>query len=71
VQSFGNLAPSAIAGLLWTAVSPRMAFWYLVAWMVVALVAQLAIPRAIILRLRCRSRSTRWRHRRILVRFTP
>jgi hypothetical protein len=29
VQSFGNLAASAIAGLLWTAVSPRVAFAYL------------------------------------------
>jgi MFS family permease len=38
VQSFGNLAASAIAGLLWTAVSPRVAFGYLVAWMLLALV---------------------------------
>jgi hypothetical protein len=37
VQSFGNLAASAIAGLLWTLASPRMAFGYLVAWMVLAL----------------------------------
>jgi MFS family permease len=42
VQSFGNLAASAIAGLLWTAVSPRMAFGYLVAWMLLAVVALLA-----------------------------
>jgi MFS family permease len=30
VQSFGNLAASAIAGLLWTLASPRMAVGYLV-----------------------------------------
>src|SRR5215211_5544715 len=38
VQSFGNLAASAIAGLLWTLASPRVAFAYLVAWMLLALV---------------------------------
>ncbi|HSC92196.1 MAG TPA: MFS transporter [Gaiellaceae bacterium] len=38
IQSLGNLAASAIAGLLWTAVSPRVAFLYLAGWMVVALV---------------------------------
>jgi hypothetical protein len=37
VQSFGNLAASVVAGVLWTAVSPRAAFGYLAAWMVVAL----------------------------------
>jgi hypothetical protein len=37
MQGCGNLAASAIAGLLWTAVSPRVAFGYLVAWMVLAL----------------------------------
>ena len=42
VQSFGNLAASAIAGLLWTTVSPRAAFLYLVGWMAVALAALLA-----------------------------
>ena len=36
LQAAGNLAASAIAGLLWTAVSPTVAFAYLVAWMVVA-----------------------------------
>jgi hypothetical protein len=36
VQSFGNLAASTIAGLLWTAVSPQVAFGYLVAWMLLA-----------------------------------
>jgi MFS family permease len=39
VQSLGNLAASAIAGVLWTWVSPRAAFFYLAAWMLVALVA--------------------------------
>ena len=43
VQSFGNLAASAIAGLLWTAVSPRAAFIYLVAWMLLALLGLLAV----------------------------
>jgi MFS family permease len=38
VQSFGNLAASAIAGLLWTAISPQVAFGYLAAWMLLALV---------------------------------
>jgi MFS family permease len=41
VQSFGNLAASAIAGLLWTAVSPRVTFSYLGAWMILALVGLL------------------------------
>jgi MFS family permease len=45
VQSFGNLAASAIAGLLWTAVSPRVAFGYLIAWMLLALVGLLAAGR--------------------------
>lgn len=36
VQSFGNLAASAIAGLLWTVVSPGAAFAYLATWMLVA-----------------------------------
>ncbi len=45
VQSFGNLAASAIAGLLWTAVSPRVAFGYLVGWMVLALVGLLLVGR--------------------------
>lgn len=39
VQSVGNLAASAIGGLLWTLVSPAAAFVYLAAWMLVALVA--------------------------------
>ncbi len=39
IQSFGNLAASATAGALWTLVSPRAAFLYLAAWMLVSLVA--------------------------------
>ncbi len=39
IQSFGNLAASAIAGALWTLVSPRAAFLYLSAWMLVSLAA--------------------------------
>jgi MFS family permease len=38
IQSFGNLAASGVAGLLWTALSPSVAFAYLAAWMVAALV---------------------------------
>jgi MFS family permease len=46
VQSFGNLAASAVAGLLWTLASPRVAFAYLVAWMGLALFTLLlAAPR--------------------------
>jgi MFS family permease len=43
VQSFGNLAASAVAGALWTLVSPRAAFLYLGAWMLVSVVA--LVPR--------------------------
>jgi MFS family permease len=39
IQSFGNLAASAVAGGLWTLVSPRAAFLYLAAWMLVAVTA--------------------------------
>jgi MFS family permease len=38
IQSFGNLAASVVAGLLWTAASPRVAFAYLAGWMALALV---------------------------------
>lgn len=44
VQSFGNLAASAIAGLIWTLVSPEAAFLYMAAWMLLALVG-LALAR--------------------------
>jgi MFS family permease len=37
VQSIGNFAASAIAGLLWTTISARAAFIYLSAWMLLAL----------------------------------
>ena len=37
VQALGNLAASAIAGILWTAVSPKAAFVYLAARLVLAL----------------------------------
>jgi MFS family permease len=39
IQSFGNLGASVTAGALWTLVSPRAAFLYLSAWMLVALAA--------------------------------
>jgi MFS family permease len=45
VQSFGNLAASAVAGLLWTAVSPQVAFGYLVVWMGAALAGLLTADR--------------------------
>jgi MFS family permease len=44
VQSFGNLAASAIAGLIWTLASPEAAFVYVAGWMLLALVV-LARPR--------------------------
>jgi hypothetical protein len=37
VQAVGNLAASAIAGLLYTLASPTVAFAYLAAWMLIAL----------------------------------
>jgi hypothetical protein len=37
IQAAGNLAASAIAGLLWTAISPAAAFSYLTGWMLLAL----------------------------------
>lgn len=45
VQSLGNLAASAIAGLLWTAVSPAAAFTYLSVWMGLAFIGLLASRR--------------------------
>jgi len=39
VQSLGNFTASAIAGLLWTLISPTAAFLYAAAWMLVALIA--------------------------------
>jgi MFS family permease len=37
VQAGGNLAASAIAGILWTTTSPTIAFGYLAVWMLLAL----------------------------------
>jgi MFS family permease len=45
IQSFGNLAASGVAGLLWTALSPQVAFEYLAAWMMVALVGVVGLLR--------------------------
>jgi len=39
VQSFGNLAASGIAGILWAANSPTAAFIYIAVWMTLALIA--------------------------------
>ncbi len=39
IQSMANLAASAVAGALWTLLSPRAAFVYLAGWMVVAVIA--------------------------------
>ena len=45
VQRLGNLAAGAAAGLLWTLASPRVAFGYLVAWMLLAVVGLLMTRR--------------------------
>jgi MFS family permease len=45
IQSFGNVAASAVAGLLFTAVSPRVAFLYVAAWMLVAVAAFVGLSR--------------------------
>lgn len=45
VQAFANLAASAIAGILWSAVSPSAAFAYLTAWMGLALAGLLVTAR--------------------------
>ena len=45
VQSAGNLAASSIAGILWTLVSPNVAFAYLAVWMVLAFIGMLVIAR--------------------------
>ncbi len=37
IQSFGNLAASSVAGIVWTAISPTAAFLYIAAWMLVSL----------------------------------
>ena len=38
VQAGGNVVASTIAGLLWTVVSASAAFWYLPAWMLIAVI---------------------------------
>ena len=43
VQSVGNLAASGVAGLLWTFVSPSVAFVYLAVWMLAALVVLIGV----------------------------
>jgi MFS family permease len=45
IQSFANLAASAVAGALWTVVSPRAAFLYLAGWAAVSVVALAAVRR--------------------------
>lgn len=45
VQSFGNLAASAVAGLLWTLASPTLAFGYAAALTGIALAARLQARR--------------------------
>jgi MFS family permease len=45
VQSFGNLAASGIAGLLWTLASPSWAFTYLTGWMLLAAIILSRLPR--------------------------
>ncbi len=43
LQSTGNLLASVIAGVMWTAVSPRAAFLWLAAWMTVAVLVFLTL----------------------------
>jgi MFS family permease len=45
IQAAGNVVASAIAGILWTAVSPRVAFLYLATWMLLALAGLVVIGR--------------------------
>jgi MFS family permease len=45
VRSFGNLAASGFAGVIWSAVSPTTAFCYLASWMMTALLLLLAARR--------------------------
>lgn len=45
IQSFANLAASAVAGALWTLVSPRIAFLYLAGWAAVSVVALASVRR--------------------------
>jgi hypothetical protein len=43
VQSFGDLASTAVVGILYAAVSPTAGFIYAAAWMVLATLATLSI----------------------------
>jgi MFS family permease len=45
IQSVGNLAASAIAGALWTLISPTAAFIYAAVWMTLATTGLLLIDR--------------------------
>lgn len=45
IQAGANLAASVVAGVLWTTVSPTAAFVYVAAWMAVALLGLVLIPR--------------------------
>ena len=45
VQAFGDLGSTLVAGLLWSAVSPLVAFGYAAAWMLVAGVSALGAHR--------------------------
>jgi MFS family permease len=45
VQAFGDLGASLVAGLLWAAVSPVVAFGYAAGWMTASLVASTLLPR--------------------------
>jgi len=38
IQSFGNIAASAMAGIIWTAASPTAAFVYVALWMLLAII---------------------------------
>jgi MFS family permease len=44
MQSAGNLAASAVAGILWTTVSPGVAFVWLAAWVLAAVIAFALMP---------------------------
>ncbi len=39
IQAAGNLAASAVAGIIWTSISPTAAFYYLTGWMLLAVAA--------------------------------
>lgn len=43
IQSFGNLAASGIAGIVWSVASPEVAFTYVAAWMGIALASLLLL----------------------------